>query len=129
MPAETIITATLIRGKKYSYNQILKQDEVGNATETKFWAFERGIPVPVSSGLADELEELCEIDTTRDGDEIEKPRFKIDRNAPRQSAKVLDPNKKVRMRLVRADEAPRPPAVRPKPAPSNRGLYGRKIGG
>ena len=119
---DTIITATLVRGKKYSYNQIVKTDAAGLPVEGKFHAFERNIPVPVSSELADELEELVEVLTTSDGDEVEKPRFKIDRSAPARQSKEVDPAKKVRMRLVVADA--KVPAPRPKP----KGLYGRKIG-
>lgn len=120
------ITATLIRGKKYSYNQILKTDAAGVATETKFHAFERNIPVPVDEVLAGELEELVEIIPTSEGDEIEKPRFNVNWEAPEAGAKAApDPNKKVRMRLVAADDVR---STQPKPRPKPKGLYNRTVG-
>lgn len=118
----TCITATLIRGKIYSYNHVLKKAADGSVTDSKFHQFIRGQPLQIHDpSLADELEELMHIEVTRDGDEIEKPMFKIDRNAPVRTKEAIDPNKRVRMRLVAADQAKTP---RPKP----NGLYKRTIG-
>lgn len=130
---ETCITATLIRGKKYSFNHVLKRDSMGGValSDQRFYAFERNIPLPIPEEVADALEDLVDISTDPDGDEIEKPFFRVDRNA--QIRRVDDGTpKKVRMRLVAADEVRA--EIRPKPKPRGltttkaRGLYDRRIG-
>lgn len=114
--AETCITATLVRGKVYNYNFIADKKK---PAEGQYFTFHRNVPQEVSEELADELEDLQDVERRRadpedeDVEEIERPLFRIDREAPvrRADEKTV---KKVRMRLVAADEVRRP---KPRPAP------------
>lgn len=129
MPANTCVTATLIRNKVYHYN-FAPMDTRGQKdfSKTEYFTFERNVPktlrAEIAEQLADELEELVEIEQTRDGeDEIERPVFRIDREAQVRTAEEDKTVKRVRMRLVSADEAKKP-KLRPPPP----GLK-RRIGG
>lgn len=68
-------TATLIRGELYSY----RTGDPNNPTIR----FEANKPVPIESKeLLSILEELHDVTFDGDGEEFEKPRFRIDRNVP-----------------------------------------------
>lgn len=117
--AGTIITATLSRGKTYSH--FIKE-------EGKFKEFKRNVPTEVSDELADELEELVEIITTTDGDEVEKPRFEIDREAEKRQDDEPAP-RRMRLRMVAADEDRKPKTVATRTAPVPGRGTGLKVGG
>lgn len=122
--SDTCITATLIRGKIYNYNFApMKGDGTKNYEKAQYFVFTRNVPLTVPEEVADELEELMELETTRDGeDEIERPVFRITRDAPVRRPEDKEV-RRVRMRLVAADEV-RKPKLRP-PVP---GTLRRKIG-
>ena len=105
--ADTIITATLVRGKNYSFF---------NTEKGAFETYKRNVPVEVDEEVADRLEELVETVSTTDGDEIEKPLFEIDREAERRTEEDKAP-KRMRLRMVPADEGKKAQAVSTRTAP------------
>lgn len=125
----TCTTATLIRGKKYSYFYAPIDPRTGERDHAKgkFYSFERHIaqvlPPDVAVGLADDLDELVDVVSVGDGDEVEKQIFRVDRDAPLRVKEPVDPDRPKRLRLVSADEV-----RKPKPRPLPRGLGVRKIG-
>jgi hypothetical protein len=100
------ITATLLHGKQYQFND-----------NGKYYIFQRAVPVSVPAAVADKLEEMVR-PVKIDGEEYERELFEIDRNAPRRNVQEDADNKKPRFKLVRVE------AKKPKPRPLPTGVGG-----
>jgi len=118
MSNDTVITATLVRGKTYKVFH-------KGAYET----FERGVEREVDEELADQIELEVEQISTEDGDVIERDRFNIDRDAsPR---KVQPEGKRLRKRIIteEVDIAPRKRVpLRKAPSAKTTGFKPRRAG-
>ncbi len=118
--SDTVITATLIRGKTYQYSQLAK---VGEEQET--FKFLRAVPQEVTEDIAEALEDLVDIVTSRDGRErieIERQIFRINYEADTSELNVGKARERAksrkRLRLVSADDADSIRAKKNKPSSS-----------
>lgn len=117
--ADTIITATLMRGKNYSFY---------NPSTATYTVFKRSVPVEVTDEVADQLEELVDVVKTSDGDEIEKLYFDIDRDAERRTEEEAKP-RRMRLRMVEASEPKQTKTVSSRTTPVPGRTAGLKVGG
>lgn len=91
MAGTRVNTATLIRGEVYTLRH-----PKGTAKEPRdSLRFEYGVPVPIADKeILEILENLHDITFDGDGEEFEKPRFRVDRNVPAQDAQRVSNAKK-----------------------------------
>lgn len=96
-----VITATLVRGKTYTY---FEPGEAGK--QGTYHEFQRNVPVEVSEALADKLEALTESvalqDRERKGEMIDVELFDVRRGV----AALVKPSEKPRMVLKMVPKAP-----------------------
>ena len=94
MAGTRINTATLIRGEVYT----LRHPDNTAKNPVDSLRFEYGVPVVVTDKkLLDILENLHDVTTDGDGEEFEKPRFRVDRSVPHPEAKVSNAKKPTRL--------------------------------
>lgn len=104
MAANRVNTATLIRGEVYT----LRHPDGTPKDPKESLRFEYNVPVAISDKrILEILENLHDITFDGDGEEFEKPRFRIDRNVPHPDADTgsnvrrptrLDPSRKQKIR-------------------------------
>jgi hypothetical protein len=83
MAGQRVNTATLIRGEVYT----LRHPDNTAKNPVESLRFEYGEPVVITDKkILDILENLHDITFDGDGEEFEKPRFRVDRNVPHPDA-------------------------------------------
>lgn len=94
MAGTRVNTATLIRGEVYS----LRHPDSTAKDPKDSLRFEYGVPVVITEKkILDILENLHDITFDGDGEEFEKPRFRVDRNVPAPDASASNIKRPTRL--------------------------------